>query len=84
MRHTLLALLLLGAAGLPAGAAADDRPTCVEVQPGLLRCSEITVEGRQPRSFYVIPRSRVPWEPPPLRRDARGAIRASVRRAPPF
>ncbi|HJL14023.1 MAG TPA: hypothetical protein RMH99_00135 [Sandaracinaceae bacterium LLY-WYZ-13_1] len=81
VRLSLASLLAAGALAAPA--AAQDDPTCREVRPGLVRCTETNVHGRQPAGWVLLGRSRVRWEPPALeRRDARGAVVRSVRRAP--
>lgn len=84
MRTLLLtaALTLLPAALAAPQVAAQDEPQCREVRPGLLQCTEIVIEGRGPSGFYVLTRSQLGWEPPPLRRELHREVARTVRRAP--
>ena len=85
MRTLSLTLLLLAAAALPSTprAAAQDVPRCHQVRPGCVQCTETQIEGRRPRAWFLLARSRSDWRPPPLRRsDLPSEVVESVRRRP--
>ncbi len=84
MRSFLLipTLMLLAGLVIPSGATAQDVGECRQVRPGRIECSPVRVVGRTPGSFYLLSRSRVRYEPPPLRRELVGEVRRSVRRGP--
>ncbi|MFK7986845.1 MAG: hypothetical protein AB8I08_12540 [Sandaracinaceae bacterium] len=65
-------------------AYADGVPTCEEIRPGLVRCTETHIEGRRgPSGFYVLGRSEIDHPPTPLRRpDHTASVRRSVQRRP--
>ena len=78
MRNTLLYLAALAlSAGLGVSVAEADDPSCTEVRPGFVQCTETHIEGDRPRAYFLLGRSQIRYEPPPLRRE--GAIRAVVR-----
>ena len=84
MRTFLLALSLCVVAPLAASVAgAQDRPECRTIRPGLVECTETQVFGRQPRTFYLLTRTRDTYELPELRREgAAASVVRTVRRAP--
>jgi len=83
VRSLLIAAAITLTAGASAAAAQDGQPTCREVRPGFVQCTDTTIEGRQPQSWVLLARSRDRWEPRPLRRrDAARDVVRTVRRSP--
>lgn len=83
--RTLLALasLIAGSSLASLAVAQDDTPRCTEVRPGFVTCTETQIEGRQPASWFLLSRSRITWEPPPLvRPDPAAELARTVRDAP--
>ena len=84
MKALLITAALTLSVPLGAGvASAQDQASCRTVRPGLVQCTETRVYGRQPRTFYLLSRTRDTYELPELRRhDSVRDVRRSVRRAP--
>ena len=84
MRSLLaLATLLACSSIAPLAVARDGTPRCTEVRPGFITCTETQIEGRRPTSWFLLSRSRVAWEPPPLvRSDPAAELARTVRDAP--
>lgn len=83
--RTLLALaaLLAGLTFASPTVAQDDAVRCTEIRPGFVTCTETQIEGRRPASWFLLSRSRVAWELPPLvRRDPAAELARTVRDAP--